>query len=413
MQSAMTPNEPKTINNTAPAADVKTAQEPLQAASRNAHRRLALAFAVVTAFFAALIFYGIHSRASAEVRLQSATERSAILSVDVAYPKPSAPAEELILPGAMQAFIDSPIYARTDGYLKRWYVDIGSRVTKGELLAEIETPELDQQLQQARADLATAEANLNLSKITSERDQNLLKTHSVSTQERDNAVNGYAADIATVQSRHANVSRLEQLQAFEKVVAPFDGVITARKTDIGALIDSGANAPQELFHIAAINKLRVYVSVPEPYAPVAKPGTPAELTLDEFPGRTFHGILVRTSDSIDYSSRTLLVEVDVDNPTRELMPGSYTQVHFKLPDNVRSVVVPANALLFRKEGLQVGVVRNGKAELVNVTPGHDYGDSMEIVSGLQPNDAVIVNPSDSLTSGTPVQISRSPGASTQ
>ena len=225
-------------------------------------------------------------------------------------------------------------------------------------------------------------------------------------------MNGYAANRATVQSNQANVARLEQLQAFERVVAPFDGVITARNTDIGALIDSGANAPTELFHIAAIDKLRVYVSVPEVYSRAARPGDSAELTLDEFPGRKFHGTLVRTSDFIDYTSRTLLVEVDVENPTRELMPGSYTQVHFKLP-NVHSLVIPANTLLFRKEGLQVGVVRNGKVQLVKVTPGHDYGDSMEILSGLESSDAVILSPSDSLASGTPVEISHpAAGAST-
>jgi RND family efflux transporter MFP subunit len=409
----MTPNQTNTVNDVAPQTDVKTIREPQQAAKGNPYRNLALAIAIV-AGLAAFIFYGIHSRASAEARLHAATDRSSILSVSVAYPKPSARTDELVLPGATQAFVDSPIFARTNGYLKRWYVDIGGRVRKGQLLAEIETPELDEQLQQAKAELATSEANLNLSQITSKRDENLLKTHSVSTQERDNAVNRYAADIASVQSNRANVARLEQLQSFERVVAPFDGVITVRKTDVGALIDSGANAPQELFHIVATNKLRVYVSVPEPYSRVAQPGAPAELTLDEFPGRTFHGTLVRTSDSIDYSSRTLLVEVDVDNPTRELMPGAYTRVHFKLPDNVRSLVVPANTLLFRKEGLQVGVVRSGKAELVNVKPGHDYGDSMEILSGLRANDAVILSPSDSLSNGTPVQISHAvAGASAQ
>ena len=409
----MMPDQTNVVNNVVPHAEVKITQEPQQAPGVNRYRNIVVTLAIVSGL-AALIAKGIHSRASAEARLQAVTERSSILSVHVTYPKRSARTNELVLPGAMQAFVDSPIYARTNGYLKRWYVDIGGRARKGQLLAEIETPELDEQLQQAKAELTTSEANLNLSQITAKRNENLLKTHSVSTQERDNAVNRYAADIATVQSNRANVARLEQLQSFERVVAPFDGVITARKTDVGALIDSGANAPQELFHIAAIDKLRVYVSVPEPYSRVARPGTSAELTLDEFPGRTFHGVLVRNSDSIDYSSRTLLVEVDVGNPTRELMPGSYTRVHFKLPDNVRSVVVPANALLFRKEGLQVGAVRNGKAELVNVTAGHDYGDAMEIISGLQPNDAVIVSPSDSLMNGTPVQISDSPlGASGQ
>jgi RND family efflux transporter MFP subunit len=356
---------------------------------------------------AIVIVLGIHSRVAAESRLQQSTLEAAIPSVNVAHPEIGDRAQELVLPGNTQAFIDSPIYARTNGYLKKWYVDIGARVSKGQLLAEIETPELDQQLRQARADLATAEANLNLSQITAARDENLLKTHSVSTQERDNAVNGYAASQAIAQSNQANVARLEQLQSFEKMYAPFDGIITARATDVGALIDAGANATKELFHIASITKLRVYVAVPEVYSLAARSGAPADLALDEYPGETFRGTLVRNSDSIDPTSRTLLVEVDVENASGRLKPGAYVQVHLKMPDGARSLVVPANALLFRREGLQVGVVRDGKAQFVKVQPGYDYGDSMEILSGLQPTDDVILSPSDSLTSGTPVQVSGS------
>ena len=403
----MTPREANSINNVVPETEAVMEQGPQQPLRGDRSRGFVAGMVAAAVIVGGVIFYGIHSRAAAESQLQQVTEQSSVLSVNVTHPQPAAAMQELVLPGAMQAFVDSPIYARTNGYLKRWYVDIGARVRKGDLLAEIETPELDQQLRQARAQLAMAEANLNLSKITADRDQNLLKTNSVSTQERDNAVNAYAANAATVQSNQANVARLEQLQGFEKVVAPFDGVITARSIDVGALIDAGANAPRELFHIASIDKLRVYVSVPETYSRAARPGTNADLTLDEFPGRTFHGTLVRTSDAIDYSSRTLLVEVDVDNSYRELMPGSYTQVHFKLPDDVHSLVVPANALLFRKEGMQVGVVRNGKAKLVSVTLGHDYGQRVEVLSGLQPNDLVILSPSDSLTSGTPVEIASS------
>jgi RND family efflux transporter MFP subunit len=354
-----------------------------------------------------VIVFGIHSRLAAETRLQQATSEAATPSVNVAHPQLGDRAQELVLPGNTQAFIDSPIYARTNGYLRRWYVDIGARVSKGQLLAEIETPELDQQLRQARADLGTAEANFNLSQITAARDENLVKTGSVSTQERDNAVNGNAANQATVRSNQANVARLEQLQSYEKVYAPFDGIITARETDIGALIDAGANAPRELFHITSITTLRVYVPVPEVYSLAARSGGKADLTLDEYPGETFHGTLVRNSNSIDQATRTLLLEVDVDNARGLLMPGAYVQVHFKLPKGARSLIVPANALLFRREGLQVGVVRDGKAELVRVTPGHDYGDTMEILSGLQPTDDVILSPSDSLTSGTPVRISSS------
>jgi RND family efflux transporter MFP subunit len=345
-------------------------------------------------------------------RLVEATDQAAIPTVNLVHPQPATRAQDLVLPGNTQAFIDSPIFARTNGYLERWYVDIGARVRKGELLAEIETPELDQQLRQSKAQLATAEANLNLSQITAERDENLLKTHSVSTQERDNAVNANVANRATVDSNQANVARLEQLQSFEKVYAPFDGIITARSTDVGALIDAGANAPKELFHIASITKLRIYVAVPEVYSRSAISGASAGVTLDEYPGETFHGVLVRNSNSIDAASRTLLVEVDADNSSGRLMPGAYVQIHLKLPADSRSVTVPSNALIFRKEGLQVAVVRNGKAELVSVTPGHDYGDSMEILAGLRPQDDVILSPSDSLITGTPVQVgnARSGGA---
>jgi RND family efflux transporter MFP subunit len=384
-------------------AEVPETKPPLGKFSRSGLIVLGATALVV----AIVIVFGIHSRVAAETRLQQTTFQTAIPSVNVTHPQPGDRAQELVLPGNTQAFIDSPIYARTNGYLKVWFVDIGARVSKGQLLAEIETPELDQQLRQARAELATAEANLNLSQITAVRDENLLKTHSVSTQERDNAVNGNAANQAMVQSNQANVARLEQLQSYEKVYAPFDGIIIARETDIGALIDAGANAPKELFHIASISKLRVYVAVPEVYSVAAQSGAPADLMLDEYPGETFHGTLVRNSDSIDQASRTLLVEVDVVNAGGRLKPGAYVQVHLKMPESMRSLVVPANALLFRREGLQVGVVRDGKAELVRVMPGHDYGDSMEILSGLQPTDDVILSPSDSLTSGTAVEISGS------
>ena len=365
----------------------------------------ALALVVVAVF-------GVHSRTLAASRLVEATDQAAIPTVNLVHPQAATRAQDLVLPGNTQAFIDSPIFARTNGYLKRWHVDIGARVRAGELLAEIETPELDQQLRQAKAELATAEANVNLSQITAERDENLLKTHSVSTQERDNAVNANVANKAMVDSNQANVARLEQLQSFEKVYAPFDGIITARSTDVGALIDAGANAPKELFHIADISKLRIYVAVPEVYSRSAISGAPAGLMLDEYPGELFHGILVRNSNAIDAVSRTLLVEVDADNSGGRLMPGAYVQIHLKLPADSRSVTVPANALIFRKEGLQVAVVRNGKAELVPVTPGRDYGDSMEILAGLRPQDDVILSPSDSLITGTPVQVgnARSGGA---
>jgi RND family efflux transporter MFP subunit len=367
---------------------------------------------VAAAAFAALtllIYSGIHSRAAAESRLKQRTEEAAIPTVAVVFPREGAPTQEIVLPGNTQAFIDAPIYARTSGYLKRWYFDIGTHVQKGQLLAEIETPEVDQQLQQARADLHTAQANLNIAKITAARWQDLVSTGSVSQQETDQAVSNLSAVTAAAESSAANVRRLEQLQAFEKVYAPFDGIITARNTDIGALIDAGASTqPRELFHIAAIRKLRLYVAVPEVYSRAARSGAPATLTLDEFPGQTFHGTLVRNANSIDIASRTLLVEVDVDNPAGQLLPGAYVFVHLKLPDETRSVTIPSNTLIFRKEGLQVGLVRNDKAELVPVKIGRDYGSSVEIVSGLQPTDAVIVDPSDSLVAGMRVRLSNKP-----
>ena len=371
-----------------------------------------IAILVAAAAFAALallIYSGIHSRAAAESRLKQRTEEAAIPTVAVVFPKEGAPTQEIVLPGNTQAFSDAPIYARTSGYLKRWYFDIGAHVQKGQLLAQIETPEVDQQLQQARADLHTAQANLNIAKITAARWQDLVSTGSVSQQETDQAVNNLSAVTAAAESSAANVRRLEQLQAFEKVYAPFDGIITARNTDIGALIDAGASTqPRQLFHIAAIRKLRLYVAVPEVYSRAARSGAPATLTLDEFPGQTFHGTLVRNANSIDIASRTLLVEVDVDNPTGQLLPGAYVFVHLKLPDQTRSVTIPSNTLIFRKEGLQVGLVRNGKAELVPVKIGRDYGNSVEIVSGLQPTDAVIVDPSDSLVAGMQVRLGNKP-----
>jgi RND family efflux transporter MFP subunit len=358
---------------------------------------------------ALVIYSGIHSRVAAESRLKQRTEEAAIPTVAVVFPREGAPTQEIVLPGNTQPFSDAPVHARTSGYLKRWYFDIGAHVQKGQLLAEIETPEVDQQLQQARADLEHAQANLNIAKITASRWEDLVITGSVSQQETDQAVSNLSAVKASAESSAANVRRLEQLQSFEKIYAPFDGIITARNTDVGALIDAGANTqPRELFHIAAIHKLRLYVSVPEVYSRAARSGAPATLTLDEFPAQIFHGLLVRNANSIDIASRTLLVEVDVDNPTGQLLPGAYVFVHLKLPDETRSVTVPSNTLIFRKEGLQVGLVRNGKADLVPVKINRDYGNSVEIVSGLQPTDAVIVDPSDSLVAGMPVRLSSKP-----
>jgi RND family efflux transporter MFP subunit len=366
--------------------------------------------AAVAVIFAIVIGLGFISRKKAEADLKQVTAAAAIATVNVVYPQASAPTDEIVLPGNTQAFIDAPIFARTNGYVKSWHVDIGTRVKKGQLLADIETPEVDQQLQQARADLKTAQANLRQAEITADRWEALWKTDSVSKQETDVAVNALHAMKATVDSNMSNVRRLEELQGFQKIYAPFDGVITARNTDIGALINSGASTTpgQEIFHLAANNTLRVFVAVPQLYSQAVRAGATASLTLDEFPGKSFSGTIARNSNSIDLASRTLLVEVDVDNRNGTLLPGAYVRVHLKLPQTVNSVTIPANTLLFRSEGLRVGVVRNGRAELVPLTIGRDYGNSVEVLSGLQPTDAVIVNPSDSLVSGTAVQVNTPP-----
>jgi RND family efflux transporter MFP subunit len=362
---------------------------------------------------AVLVYYGIHSRTVSADTLATETRENSVMAVSVVHPKLGGANEEVVLPGNTQAFTDSPIYARTSGYLKKWYVDIGTHVKASELLAEIDAPELDHQLQQAKADLATAEANLKLAQTTADRWVFLLKTQSVSRQETDEKTGDLNAKKAMVDASENAVHRLEDLQSYEKVTAPFDGVITARNTDVGALIDAGANTPlRELFHLAATHQLRVFVNVPENFDSAAQSGAKATLQLAEFPGRTFSGTLVRNANAIDTASRTLLVEVDVDNPTGELLPGSYVSVHLKLPGGAgHGLTIPANTILFRSEGLRVGVVRNGHAQLVPITVGRDYGNELEVVSGLTLRDQVIANPADSLVSGEPVRIGGSEGSS--
>lgn len=365
--------------------------------------------AVAAVLLAAVIYSGIHQRALAANRLDVATDHAAITTVNVVQPKPHGGLQEIVLPGYAQPFIDAPIYARTNGYLKHWYFDIGAPVEKGQLLAEIETPEVDQQLDQARANLKVGQANEKLAQITATRWQNLLKTNSVSRQETDQTVSDLSAKQAAVEAMTADVHRLEQLQSFEKIYAPFTGVITARNTDIGDLINAGAGGtPQELFHMAAVNKLRVYVALPEVDLRAARNGAKATLTLDEYPGKTFEGTIVRNSDAIDLASRTLNVEIDVDNPGGLIKTGAYVLVHLTRRDgnehSAESLVIPANTLLFRSEGLRVGVVRHDRAVLVPITIGRDYGSTVEVIAGLKPGDQIIVNPSDSLTTGTPVQV---------
>ncbi len=360
---------------------------------------------VVAAIVAAVVTFGILARRGHEHALQKETAETAISSVNVIYPAPSTISSEVSLPGNTQAFMDTPIYSRTNGYLKSWYFDIGAHVRKGQLMADIETPEVDQQLQVAQADLKSAQANLDLANTTSTRYQNLLKTNSVSKQETDVAMSDAAAKKAAVDASMANVRRLEQLQSFEKVYAPFDGIITARNTDVGRLISAGQNTmAQELFHLAAIGKLRVFVAVPEAYSSAIKVGAKATLTLDEYPGRTFEGTIARNSNAIDQATRTLNVEVDVDNAKAELLPGAYVFVHFKVPQHASGLSIPSNTLLFRSEGLRVGIVRDSRVELVPVKIAKDVGATVEIASGLTSNDAVILDPSDSLATGQQVQI---------
>src|ERR1700722_17962819 len=367
---------------------------------------LALLLALVVAVaFGLFIYSGIHGRVEAASTLQHQTELAAIEDVVVVDPKAAAPIDEVVLPGATQPYVNSPIYARTNGYLVKWFYDIGAKVKQGDLLAIIDTPELDQQLEQARADLETAKSNLALSKTTADRWQGLVKTRSVSQQSTDQAVDNLSATQASVDSYAANVRRLEALVSFEKVYAPFDGVITVRNTDTGWLINAGAGSPSaELFQLAQTSTLRIFVAVPEVYSRAARAGSTAPLTLDEFPSETFHGKVTRTSESIDMASRTLNTEIDVDNATGQLLPGAYVHVRLRLPSQTRSVIIPANALLFRSEGLRVGVVRNGRAQLVPITIGVDYGATVQVTSGLTSSDQVIVSPSDSLIGGTPVRI---------
>jgi RND family efflux transporter MFP subunit len=376
-------------------------------------RAVALLFIVIVVAF--IVIWGISSRKQANAQLAQETQDLAVLTVSVVHPKPGAPQQEIVLPGDMQPFTDAPIFARTSGYLKSWSVDMGAKVKAGQLLAEINSPEVDQQLQQARADLATAEANLHLAEVTATRYQDLLKTDSVAQQDVDNARGNLDARRTTVESERSNVKRLEDLQSFEKVYAPFDGVITARNTDIGALIDPGSSGgtARELFHIAAINRLRVYVNVPQIDSPEIRPGLRADLVLTEFPGRRFEGSVVRSSGAIDNNTRTLLTEVDVDNSSGLLKPGGYVEVHLKLPSPVNTFTLPVNTTIFKSAGLQVATVKDGKIALLPITPGRDFGTEIEVVAGLKGDEAVVLNPPDSLTNGTAVRVAEPPPAAAQ
>jgi RND family efflux transporter MFP subunit len=390
-------NQPN--QNQQPTHDHETAPEQKSISPRKALVGVAI-FAVIAGALAA---YGILSRKSADKVLADTTTRLASPTVIVAAPRPGAPVDSFVLPGNVTSYTDAPICARTSGYLTKWYFDIGARVKKGALLAEIATPEIDQQLAQAQADLVTAQANANNARIQAERYTGLVQSNAVSRQDTDTYVNQAAATASQVKSAQANLERLRQLQSFEKVYAPFDGVITARNIDTGQLIDSGAG--KELFHLQAIQTLRVYANLPQIYSANVKRGSKIDLTFAEHAGSLYHGTLVRTSDAIDPVSRTLLVEMDVDNRAGDLLPGSLAQVHFKTPSAGPTFVVPAATLIFRKEGLRIATVVNGNtAHLVPVVIGEDDGASVQIVTGLSAGDQVIQDPPDSLIEGEKIQV---------
>ena len=373
--------------------------------------RLVLLIAVVVALILAV--WGILSRIESRSALKDEAAQAAIPTVAVVKPSHSAPTESLTLPGNTQSYIEAPIYARTSGYLKRWLVDIGAPVKAGQLLAEIDTPEVDQQLSQARADLATAVANRSLADTTNERWKGLLATDSVSKQDADQKAGDAAAKRAAEDSARANVRRLDQLQSFKRVVAPFDGVVTARNTDVGALINAGASGPPggELFRVADTHILRIYVQVPQPYAGFIKPGLAADLKLNDRPGKNYQATVVSTAQALDPTSRTLLTQLQVDNAKGELFPGAYVEVHFKLPTRTDVVRLPANTLLFRSAGLQVGVVgADNHVSLKSINMGRDFGNEVEVLSGITDSDQVVLNPQDSLADGQEVRIAAPPPA---
>ncbi len=362
---------------------------------------LACLFVVLAVLAAITIFHRVKSGAE----LASETKENAIPTVTVVHPERTPELVQIEVPGNIQAYEETPIYARVNGYLKRWVTDIGTRVDEGQLLAEIETPELDQELNQARAALAQANANLEIARISAERWQNLRKSDSVSQQDTDVRIATWHAREADVTSAEANVQRLTELTHFKQIVAPFSGTITIRTVDVGTLITSGSG--REIFRLAKIDPLRVYISLPQAYSQMAKAGDQAALDFPELPGQEFTGKIVRTAGAIDPASRTLLTEVDVSNHDGRLFPGAHTMVRLKLADNEDPVVLPVNTLIFRDEnGLQVGVVdSNGLVRLAHITLGRDYGTTVEVIHGLSPTDNVIINPSDSLESGSHVRVS--------
>ena len=356
-----------------------------------------------------LAIWGVVSRVRGREKIGQETSQEAIPVVQTAKPTASPASDELVLPGNVTAFIEAPIYARTSGYLKAWYTDIGTPVKRGQLLAEIETPEVDQQLRQSKSDLATAAANARIATSTDVRWKGLLVNKAVSPQDAETRAASAEAAQATAASAQANVGRLEELESFKRVVAPFDGVVTARNTDIGALINAGQTTGSQLFRVSDVTRLRVYVQVPEQYAPQTRPGVAAQLRFNEHPGVEYPAKVVRTAQALDPTLRTLQVELQVDNSKGELFPGAYAEVHFELPGNANTLRVPATALVFRAAGLQIAtVVQGNQVKLHSVSQGRDFGTAVELLSGVTANDVIIVNPPDSITDGAQVRIAHAP-----
>jgi membrane fusion protein, multidrug efflux system len=401
------PAVPTPIQTVLPKETHMSTEVDVSAPKRPAHLKLAGILIVLAA--AAVLADGIASRLHTRHEVASWTIQQALPTVSTVQPQPLAATQQLVLPGHLAAWINAPIYARVSGYLHAWYADIGTPVKAGQLLGVIDTPDLDQQLDQARADLQKSVATEKLAVVTAQRWSEMLKQDSVSQQETDEKTSDLAAQQATVASGQANVNRLEALESFKRIVAPFDGVVTARETDIGALINAGSgtgggNGP-ELFRVADIHKMRVYVQVPQQLSAGIRPGLTADLTLPQYPDKTFKSTIATTSSAINLNARTLLVELHADNPDGLLQPGAYAQVKFNLPGNPGVVRIPTSALVFREEGLQVAILGPGdKIELKSVTLGRNLGTDVEVVSGLLASDRVVDSPPDSLASGDLVHV---------
>jgi RND family efflux transporter MFP subunit len=371
-------------------------------------RRLRTAALVAGAIAVLIVAAGLTTRAAENRQLRTWTNAQAVPTVQVALPVRASSGATVELPGRLEAYARAPLYARVSGYLKSWRVDIGAHVKSGALMAEIETPDLDQQLLQARADLASAQANASLAQSTAKRWQAMLASDSVSRQDVDQRTADYAAKQALVQAAQANVERLVATKGFGRIVAPFDGVVTARETDVGALINAGSGAGPELFVVSDVTRLRVYVQVPQTYAPMIHAGTTAQLSVPEYPGRSFVATVAAAADSINAASGTTLVQLVVDNraaPDSPLLPGGFASVRFNLPIDAHALRVPANALVFNESGLRVATLdASGHVKFKTVTIAHDFGETVEIGSGLAPEDRVIDNPPDGLNDGDTVQI---------